>query len=324
MSIHRHVGALGSLAVLLLAATACGGSDSDDAAAEGPTPVTVTTFGCEMWNEYALAEGIYADHGLEVEKVQSSGGSANVAAVLSGAADFGYVNGYSAMSAATTGFPIKIVTGAAVNALPPADPSQGLFVTTDSPIQSAQDLVGKKVAVNEINGINMIVTQSWLVANGVDPADVQFVALPFQDQVPAVLSGQVDAAQSGWTYVGDNAGAVRSVVDPFAESGEVLLGTYVASSEFVAEGDTAERFHAAVSEAIDELDNDPAAADRGFEAMAACQDLDVDVIKAQPQNGMNAAVSLDTLTTMAEQMVDLKLLKEVPAIEDFVPEFARS
>jgi NitT/TauT family transport system substrate-binding protein len=320
---HRSLAAAAAAATVLLTA-ACGGDDGDDAAAaDGPTTVKVTTFGCEMWNLYAEDAGIFADNDLEVELVQSTGGSANVAAVVSGAADFGYVNGYTAINAYATGFPITMVSGANVNALPPAEPSQGLFVANDSTIASAQDLVGKKIAVNEINGINMIVTTAWLEANGVDPTDVQFVALPFGDQIPAVLSGTVDAAQLGYSLLGDNNENVRSIVDPFAESGEVYIATYVTTNEFAGSGDAAERFQASLETAMDQLNSDDAALDRGFELLAECQDAPVEALQAQPQNVMAATVSVDTLTAMAEQMVDQGLLREVPDVEAFVADSAR-
>ncbi|MFY1633139.1 ABC transporter substrate-binding protein [Solwaraspora sp. WMMB335] len=94
-------------------------------------------------------------------------------------------------------FPIQMVSGANVNALPPAEPAQGVFVGNESPIDSPADLVGKKIAVNEIN---QFVTSNWLKANGVEPDSVSFVALPFAEQIPAVLNGRVDA-----TYVSSNA-----------------------------------------------------------------------------------------------------------------------
>lgn len=318
----RHLGAAAAAATVALTA-ACGGDDSGPGTADGPTQVKVTTFGCEIWNLYAEDAGLFGDNDLDVEFVQSTGGSANIAAVVSGAADFGYVNGYTAVNAFSTGFPIRMVSGANVNALPPAEPSQGLFVTTGSSIQTAQDLVGAKVAVNEINGLNMIVTQAWLAANGVDPTDVQFVALPFGDQVPAVLNGTVDAAQLGYSLLGDNDGAVRSIVDPFAESGEVYIATYVATQEFTESGDTAERFHTALTTAMDEMNSDPAALDRGFDLLAECQDAPVETLREQPQNVMDPVVDLATLEDMAGQMVDQGLLRETPDLDAFVADFTR-
>lgn len=318
----RRLGAVAVSAALLLV-SACGGNDDSADAAGGDTKVSVTSFGCEIWNTWAIDKGIFAKHGLEVELVRAGGGSAAVAAVLSGAADFGYVNGYTAINAYNTGFPIQMVSGANVNALPPAQPAQGVFVGNDSPINSPADLVGKKIAVNEINGINQIVTSNWLKANGVEPESVSFVALPFAEQIPAVLNGRVDAAQLGYSLLGDNNDTVRSLADPFASSEKVYIATYVSSKEFVADSDAAKRFHEALTETMQQLD-DPANTDESFQLLSECQKVPAETLAAQPQNALEPAVDMAALEQMAQQMVELKLMPETPDLESFVADFARS
>lgn len=320
----RRVGAIAILATALFA-TACGGNEESTTAAggDGPTKVGVTTFGCELWNTWAEAKGIYAKHGLEVEFVKSTGGSAAIAAVLSGAADFAYVNGFTAINAYHTGFPIQMVSGAQVNALPPAEPAQGVFVAKDSDIKEAKDLVGKKIAVNEINGINQIATSVWLKSNGVEPDQVQFVALPFAEQITAVLNGNVAAAQMGYQLLDARADQVRSIADPFATAGRLYISTYVASKEFVAKSDAAERFHKALSEALRQVE-DPANRDEAFKLLSECNKVPAETLAKQPQNANEPVVDMTVLNAMAKQMVELKLLPQQPDLEPFVPQFARS
>ncbi|MFF3855198.1 ABC transporter substrate-binding protein [Micromonospora sp. NPDC002575] len=320
--ISRRIGAAAAVTALLFV-SACGGGEDAADAANATTKVSVTTFGCEIWNTWAISKGVYAKHRLDVELVRSGGGSAAVAAVLSGAADFGYVNGYTAINAYNTGFPIQMVSGANINALPPAKPAQGVFVGKDSPIKSPADLAGKKIAVNEINGINQIVTASWLKANGVEPESVSFVALPFAEQIPAVLSGRVDAAQLGYSLLGNNNDGVRSLADPFASSNKVYIATYVAAKNFVAKGDAAKRFHEAMTETAQQL-NDPANKDESFRLLSECQKVPAETLAAQPQNAIEAAVDLGALDRMAQQMVDLKMMQKKPDLEPFVTDFARS
>lgn len=319
---RRRFGLAAALAALTLVAAACGGDGGSDTAS-GPATIKVTTFGCEMWNTWAEAKGVFAKHDLDVELVKSTGGSAAVAAVLSGAADLGYVNGFSAINAYNTGFPIQMVAGANTNAAPPAAPAQGVFVGTNSPLKTAKDLAGKTIAVNELNGLNQIVTSTWLKQNGVDVSGVRFVALPFSDQVPALLAGKVDAAQLGYSLLGDNNGKVRSLADPFASAGTVYIATYVASTAFVAKGDTASRFHDALVETMDALKK-PENKDESFALLSACQKVPADVLAAQPQNALAPSVDLTALNAMADQMVTQKLIPKKPALNDFVPEFARS
>ncbi|MEU1751190.1 ABC transporter substrate-binding protein [Micromonospora matsumotoense] len=318
----RRTGAVVALAALLFT-SACGGAEDAADSADGTTKVSVTTFGCEIWNTWAIGKGVYGKHRLDVELVRSGGGSAAVAAVLSGAADFGYVNGYTAINAYNTGFPIQMVSGVNVNALPPAKPAQGVFVGKDSPIKAAADLAGKKIAVNEINGINQIVTASWLKANGVAPESVSFVALPFAEQVPAVLGGRVDAAQLGYSLLGNNNDNVRSLADPFASSDKIYIATYIAAKSFVGKGDAAKRFHEAITETAQQL-NDPANTDEAFRLLSECQKVPAETLAAQPQNALEAAVDVAALDRMAQQMVDLKMLQKKPDLEPFVTDFSRS
>ncbi|WP_194821985.1 ABC transporter substrate-binding protein [Micromonospora sp. S-DT3-3-22] len=318
----RRTGAMVALAALLFT-SACGGAEGAADNADGTTKVSVTTFGCEIWNTWAIGKGVYGKHRLDVELVRSGGGSAAVAAVLSGAADFGYVNGYTAINAYNTGFPIQMVSGVNVNALPPAKPAQGVFVGKDSPIKTAADLAGKKIAVNEINGINQIVTASWLKANGVESDSVSFVALPFAEQVPAVLSGRVDAAQLGYSLLGNNNDNVRSLADPFASSDKIYIATYIAAKSFVGKGDAAKRFHEAITETAQQL-SDPANTDEAFRLLSECQKVPAETLAAQPQNALEAAVDVAALDRMAQQMVDLKMLQKKPDLGPFVTDFARS
>ncbi|GAA0240447.1 ABC transporter substrate-binding protein [Cryptosporangium japonicum] len=318
---RRRFGLAAALTALTLAATGCGDGGTDTAS--GPATIKVTSFGCEIWNTWAEAKGVFAKHDLKVELVKSTGGSAAVAAVLSGAADLGYVNGFSAINAYNTGFPIEMVAGANTNATPPAKPAQGVFVGTNSPLKSAKDLAGKTIAVNELNGLNQIVTSTWLKQNGVDVSGVRFVALPFSDQVPALLSGKVDAAQLGYSLLGDNNDKVRSLADPFATAGTVYIATYVASKAFVAKGDTASRFHDAMVETMDALGK-PENTDESFALLSACNKVPADVLKAQPQNALSPSVDLAALNGMADQMVEQKIMPKKPDLDAFVPEFARS
>ncbi len=319
----RRMGALTALVTVLLS-TACGGDDSGGTASGGgPAKVSVTTFGCEIWNTWATAKGLFAKHGLEVEFVKSTGGSSAIAAVLSGAADFGYVNGFTAINAYNTGFPIQMVSGANVNALPPAEPAQGVFVAKDSPIKSAGDLAGKKIAVNEINGINQIATSSWLSANGVDPASVSFVALPYAEQVTAVVNGNVAAAQMGHQLLGARGSEVHSIADPFAAAGRLYIATYVTSKDFVAKSDAAKKFHEAIKETMAQL-GDPANTKESFTLLSDCNKVPVETLEKQPQNALAPDVEMATLNDMAKKMVDLKLIPKQPDLEPLVPDFARS
>ena len=201
------------------AADGGGGGDDGDAGDEGPTTLRVTTLGlCNEMNVFwALERGFFEDQNLDVELVRSTGGSAGLAAVVGGSADLAFANTLSSILAYTQGFPIRYISSLYHVPVAPDPEVNALIVPSGSEIQTAEDLIGRRIGVNELGGVNQLVTQNWLRKNGVDPTDVSFVALPFPELAPAVVSGRIDAAQvpvSTARAVGDD---VRSIADPFRD-----------------------------------------------------------------------------------------------------------
>ncbi|NRQ34412.1 ABC transporter substrate-binding protein [Nonomuraea sp. NN258] len=70
----------------------------------------------------------------------------------------------------------------------------GVVVPKDSKLQTPKDLKGKTIGVNSLNNLGTLSVSAHLQVNGLTPQDVKFVAIPFQNQIPALKSGQVDAA----------------------------------------------------------------------------------------------------------------------------------
>ena len=68
---------------------------------------------------------------------------------------------------------------AATNVFPERTNS-GVIVRAGSNINSAQDLIGKRVGVPGINGLLDVVLRRWLTARGVDTRRVTFVEVSFR------------------------------------------------------------------------------------------------------------------------------------------------
>jgi len=288
----------------------------------GLDAVGMTTFATcgEIWNWWAQEKGIYEAHGLQMEQVRAGGGAAAIAAVVSDSADFGYSNGFSVINAYVQGFQVKFASGAVVTALPPLPTAQGLWIKSDSDIQTPQDLVGKKVAVNELAGLNQIVVSAWLEQEGVDPTDVRFVALPFGAMAAAVTEGTVDGASSSAPTFAGVADQVRSVGDPFAELGEpVIIAGYVMRADM--DEDVASRFHDAIKQAMAEV-QDPANRDEAFQVMATACNGDAEALKARPDNAFEPNIDPAVVNRMAAFMVEQGLLGAEPDLSGVTPEFA--
>ena len=90
------------------------------------------------------------------------------------------------------GVDIKIVDGIHIGCIK-------ILVKKGSPLKTAKDLLGKKIAVDEIGGTPHQAASLWLSVNGVStkPEDNQVTFLPYADgnlALAALAQGQIDAA----------------------------------------------------------------------------------------------------------------------------------
>ncbi|MFJ3669857.1 ABC transporter substrate-binding protein [Streptomyces sp. NPDC090106] len=186
----------------LVTASACGSSGSSDSASDkasssgGVTKVKVGVIPIVDVAPLYLGQdkGIFKKHGLEVETTLAQGGAAIVPGVASGQFQFGFSNSTSLMVAQSNNVPVKVVSNGIASTGVQGKDFGGLTVKGDSTIKSADQLEGKKVAINTLKNINETAVRESVRKAGGDPDKVNFVELAF-DQMPAALdSGQIDAA----------------------------------------------------------------------------------------------------------------------------------
>jgi NitT/TauT family transport system substrate-binding protein len=140
----------------------------------------------------AIEQGYMADEGLKLELQAMSGGATIIPAIVGGSLDFGISNYVSVIVANGQGIKIKAFSDSSYGTK--ASPPFALVVKRDSPIKTAKDLNGLKVAVNTRNGIVHVGVMEWIDRNGGDAKSVQYVELPFPQMPPAITSGSVQAA----------------------------------------------------------------------------------------------------------------------------------
>ena len=110
-----------------------------------------------------------------------------------------------------------------------------MIVEKTSPIQSAKDFAGKTVGLVEVRGVTQTATASWLRKNGVDPASVKYIEMPFAAMGPALASGRIDGAFIADTVLMSFAGQVRSLGSPYsALAPEWYLNMWYASKSWLA------------------------------------------------------------------------------------------
>jgi NitT/TauT family transport system substrate-binding protein len=187
---------------LLVTASACGSSDgsgpSDGSTSSGGT--TTLKVGIIPIVDVAplylgQQKGFFSERGLKLSLTPAQGGAAIVPGVVSGQFQFGFSNVTSLMIAQANNVPVKAVANGIASTGVQGKDFSALTVKKDSPIRSAKDLEGRKVAVNTLKNINETSVRESVRKAGGDPDKVDFVELAF-DQMPAALdSGQIDAAQ---------------------------------------------------------------------------------------------------------------------------------
>ncbi|MFW3170283.1 ABC transporter substrate-binding protein [Geodermatophilus sp. CPCC 206100] len=254
---RRTVISLTLASAMVLAA--CGGGDEDSGSGGGGeggglTPVRVGAIPIvDVAPLYlGIEQGIFEDAGLEVEPFLAQGGAAIVPAVVNGEAQFGFSNITSLLQATGRGVPLALVApgpGATGNA---EDDFAAVVVPTDSPVQTAADLAGLRVAINSINNISDTVVKESVRQAGGDPSGIEFVEIPFPDMVAAVSTGQVDAAFAvePTATVGESQG-LRRVSAPYTETDDDLsVAGYFTSDQYAAENpDVVQSFAEAMVEA---------------------------------------------------------------------------
>ena len=141
---------------------------------------------------YGVAAGIFRDAGIDLQITDLANSGAIAAAITGGSLDIGLGSVSQIAGAKEKGLPFTFFAPGAVYS---ADsPSSELMVEKNSPIRSARDLIGKTVAVDNLTSFTQFATLEWLKKNGVDPASVKFVELPYPAMPAALETGRVDAA----------------------------------------------------------------------------------------------------------------------------------
>lgn len=113
------------------------------------------------------------------------------------------------------------------------------FVLADSPLKTAQDVKGKSIGVNTLGAHLDYVVRVYLKKHGMQPSDVQLVAVPGPQLDLVLRHKQVDvvATGAGWqtTFEGqiEAGGGVRVLFTDYDVLGAMGLGNTIMSKSFV-------------------------------------------------------------------------------------------
>jgi NitT/TauT family transport system substrate-binding protein len=253
---------LAAVTVLATLFATCGCSDDDSGASTGGTAVSVGVIPIIDVAPIYLGKqkGFFSSRGIDLTLVPEQGGAPIVKGVLSGRYQFGFSNVTSLMAAQSEGAPLKAVANGVASTGRPGRDFSAIVVADGSPIRSAKDLTGKRIALNTLRNLgDTTVRQSVRLAGG-NPAGIRFQAMPFS-AMPAALQGrQVDAAwvvEPQLSEVLTQGGQV--VASNFVDTApDLTVAMYFTSRPTIAgDPDLVARFTEAVNESLRYADGHP-------------------------------------------------------------------
>lgn len=161
----------------------------------------------------ARDQGIFAKHGLDVDMTLIGINTNIPPAIVSDSIQIGGPTSPVFLQAVDGGLDLVAIAGASI-----MDPvgTQGIAVMSRNglTLREAKDFIGKKVGAPGIGAYLHVLFRKWLLDNGVDPKQVNFVEVTFPTMSDALKSGAVDAVLTGEPFITRIAKAGNGVLGP--------------------------------------------------------------------------------------------------------------
>jgi NitT/TauT family transport system substrate-binding protein len=323
--------------VALVAATlsACGPSQSDTqgggVGADGRQKIVVGTLpiASSAALHLGIEKGFFADEGLDVSEQSIPNSAGAMAAVQGGQVQFAYTPSMPMFIALSQGIELKAV--AAADGYPKGAYDQwiaagrttnpddtAVLVREDSDIKSPRDLEGKVVAVPSRRTQLEITTARAVEEDGGDPTKINWIALSFQDMIPTLEAGRVDAIAEVSPFVqqAKSQGARVLTYPGIGTFREGAVGLWIGASTFVeANPDVAKRFATAMNKANDYANSH---IDEAYAKAAEVTKISVDILKSGARPYWPNVVEPGDLDRAAQAMKDLGYLNETPTTDSLV------
>lgn len=327
---RKHAPLVFLTAVSAFALTSCGsgspagaeGSPDTTAgqASDGLETVTVglIPLAASVAVHYGIQEGIFEQHGLEVEVASANSGAAMLPAVANNQMDIGVGNPLSVLTAVDKGMDVRIVSGYSHSA-DNGDDTAGVVTRADSGIQDFGDLAGRTTSINALRTAGDLTLMDLAEKAGADPADLKFSEMPFQDMPAQLERGNTDAI---WIPEPFLSAALESPDNSllgysFRESihGMPTLVTFTSGSFAEENPETVEKFQAAVSEALAATDDDNASAQ---ELLPDLMSLPEEVAQNLKLDELGGEVRTDQLQQIGDLAVKYDFLSKDPDLPSMI------
>lgn len=252
--------ALGAAAVLALSGCTDTGAPptsaaTDDAGSSEVRSVRVAALPIAetgaLWA--AIDEGIFEDHGIEVEVVPAQGGAQAIPALLSGDIQFAIGQPFGPFRADVQDLGVVII-GDYADSLAEGEDVNAVVSLADSGIAGPADLAGKRVSVNSLGAAGDVTIMKAVQDAGGDPSTIEFVEVAFPDAQAQLEAGNIDAAwvpDPFMSRIVDGGGNL--VVHPYQATipGLTVLTTITTQELLDSDQELVADFAAAMAEALE-------------------------------------------------------------------------
>lgn len=252
------------VALALLVTAACSASDPSGSATASSATTSITVGAIPIVDvaplHLGVTKGFFRQQRLDVKIAATTGGAAAVAGVVSGQFDFAFGNVVSLLLARSQGLPLKAVVEGNSSTGRAGKDFSGVVVPAGSPITSAAQLAGRRIAVNNLKNIGDTTVRASIRKAGGDPAKVTFIELPFPDMPAALAKKQVDAAwivEPFLTIARDQGGSV--IASNFVDAApDLVVSLYFTKEQTVAKNpDLTRRFTTAIAQSLQYAQDHP-------------------------------------------------------------------
>jgi len=193
---NRLLAASGVLAAAV-ALAGCTSAPADDPSSAPNETADITVAVYPVMSNAAVYigvnEGIFEENNLNVSLETITSGPDSIPLLLSGDLTFTSIDVPTAINAYKENLGV-VVVGAMMVGVDVDRGYVGVVAPEGSGIEGWADLEGKKVGVNALGSTPVALISASMEAEGADPSKVQWVQIAQPETIPALLAGQLDAA----------------------------------------------------------------------------------------------------------------------------------
>jgi ABC-type nitrate/sulfonate/bicarbonate transport system substrate-binding protein len=193
----------------------------------------------------AQAKGYFKQQGVGVELQNFGSGLKVVQAVVAGGADVGASSIEPVVAAASRGQPLPII-GSYTDRL-------AVTMVTPKAVANPDQLRGKRLGIQDVGAFREVMTRLVLQGAGMTPDDVSYRPVESNGYTGALLAGQIQSAilqQEQAIDAMQRDDGLHVLADLYKTDPRYFYGTYFTKEGWLkANGDTAERFLAAITQA---------------------------------------------------------------------------